>query len=219
MKLTKEKKTGITDNVKTIAELLDASLIAYRNRYFARIYEGDGERYLTFHDLYNDVGRLMHSFANKKKDHIAFICDFSYEFIALFLAVIRSGNIAIPINPNLNKEDLLNKIRFADINHIFIDRKYANLFLDNSMNNTATRISEIKSFYSTEVLSEITGQHNCNTDPGACAAMFFTSGTTNKSKLVCACNSENYLPKNNERSEVYWTGKQAKKNNCVVQSF
>ncbi len=184
MKLTKEKKTGITDNVKTIAELLDASLIAYRNRYFARIYEGDGERYLTFHDLYNDVGRLMHSFANKKKDHIAFICDFSYEFIALFLAVIRSGNIAIPINPNLNKEDLLNKIRFADINHIFIDRKYANLFLDNSMNNTATRISEIKSFYSTEVLSEITGQHNCNTDPGACAAMFFTSGTTNKSKLV-----------------------------------
>ena len=29
----KEKKTGITDNVKTITELLDASLIAYRNRY------------------------------------------------------------------------------------------------------------------------------------------------------------------------------------------
>lgn len=175
-------KTENIVNVKTITELLDASLIAYRNRYFARIYEGDDERYLTFYDLHNDVGRLMHSFVNKKKEHVAFICDFSYEFIALFLAVIRSGNIAIPINPNLNKEDLLNKIHFADINHIFIDKKYANLFLDNSINNIATRISEIKSFYSTEDLSEIAGQHNCNTDPESCAAMFFTSGTTNKSK-------------------------------------
>lgn len=110
MKSTKKMKAENIVNVKTITELLDASLIAYRNRYFARIYEGDDERYLTFYDLHNDVGRLMHSFVNKKKEHVAFICDFSYEFIALFLAVIRSGNIAIPINPNLNKEDLLNKI-------------------------------------------------------------------------------------------------------------
>ena len=115
MKSTKKMKTENIVNVKTITELLDASLIAYRNRYFARIYEGDDERYLTFYDLHNDVGRLMHSFVNKKKEHVAFICDFSDEFIALFLAVIRSGNIAIPINPNLNKEDLLNKIHFPYI--------------------------------------------------------------------------------------------------------
>lgn len=143
MKSTKKMKTENIVNVKTITELLDTSLIAYRNRYFARIYEGDDERYLTFYDLHNDVGRLMHSFVNKKKEHVAFICDFSYEFIALFLAVIRSGNIAIPINPNLNKEDLLNKIHFADINHIFIDKKYANLFLDNSIIGCAFSFSAV----------------------------------------------------------------------------
>ena len=116
-----------------------------------------------------------------KNRHISFMCDFSYEFICLFLAVICSGNIAIPINPNLNRQELKDKLCYADVTHIILDSKYSRLIPKKDTIQSIDHIIETKTIYLNTKLSKIVTYYNTTLKPNSCATMFFTSGTTGNS--------------------------------------
>lgn len=168
----------------TIPEQLYASLAAYRHQCVARIFNGTIERRITYQELYNDVMRLCELFASNQKSHIAFMCDFTYEFICLFLAVTCTGNIAIPIDPHLNGGELNNKLSYADVEQIIVDSKYTRLISGSIVPPCVGKIIETNTGYSSVSSSHMSRVCGISLDPSSCAAMFFTSGTTGKNKLV-----------------------------------
>ena len=61
------------------------------------------------------------------KKHIALIGTSSVEWIETYMAVMTSGNAAVPLDPALPANDLADMIVRSDTEGVFIDRKLAKL--------------------------------------------------------------------------------------------
>lgn len=83
----------------TLEELLTKSTQMYGENCLCTMYNGKREIQRTFVDLYQDVQNVKKLIFSRSSVHIAFICDYSYEFICWFFGVCCTGNICIPINP------------------------------------------------------------------------------------------------------------------------
>ncbi len=171
------------NNPQTINQLMDMSISLYRCKQAVHIYNGKEEIKISFGDFYQKISQIQNTFRTIKNAHIVFMCDFSYEFICLFLGVICSGNIAIPINPNLSTQELCDVLRLSNATHIIFDKKFVSIVQILTNQVPIQNTLEIMEIFS-DNNNDLDNIFQNTVDSDSVAVMFLTSGTTGDRKLV-----------------------------------
>lgn len=135
----------------------------------------------TFSDVRNETFRLAEYLQQKYGSgvHMAVIGENSYEWVRCFLAIVCSGNIAVPIDKGFLVQEVEELLEFADIQAVFCSDTYRDL-VENTQNVA------VYSLQQTEELSaeEETPELSVELVDSALACIFFTSGTSGKTKGV-----------------------------------
>lgn len=141
------------------------------------IYDGNALTHITYKEFLSDILAYTGYFVRNgiKGQHIALVAPNSYAWIAVFYAILASGNIAVPMNPNLADELLLKEITQADISLICGDISVAE---KPAVNIPLVKLDKFAC--STPVLLE---EAIC-VDDNETIMLIFTSGTTGKNKIA-----------------------------------
>lgn len=210
------KKEKIVQEVKDIKELIYNSAKTYANNiaFIVKHQEGKNKTYenITYKMLLeqiNALGTKLYSMGFKNK-RIAILGRNRYEWALGHLTSLLGGIVSIPLDKDLQIDELENSLIRSKADAIYFDEKYLE------------KIEEIKKRNTTNVkeyicMSKITGYKDINTlkeegqklleegnkeyisakiDENAMNILLFTSGTTSKSKAVM-------LSQKNIASNVY----------------
>ena len=114
-----------------------------------------------------------------RENHIAILGENSYEWIVAFLAVLSSGNVAVPIDKELPASEVEWLINKADATTVFVSKTYSDLVEGiNGLN-----IITLKNLQTVEG-ENASGYTLYEPDDEELACIFFTSGTSGRSKGV-----------------------------------
>ncbi len=141
--------------------------------------------YREFLDEMNGLGTWL--FMQKlQNSHIAILGENSYEWLLAYFAIVNGGNVAVPMDKELPKEEIQQLLHKADVSAVFCSDKYSDLL---------EGIEEIAIYYMSDI-SEYICEGNRLLTEGSTAyidyaiqdekscCIFFTSGTSGKSKGV-----------------------------------
>lgn len=160
------------------SDFINSILNEFNNDKIAfEIFDGENIHTKKYKDLLFDILKKANFFINNKQTqkHIALIGKNSYNWITLFFAIIASGNVVIPINPDLPEENIKELLRKADINLCCIDKE------------TGLELTSINNkYYISEIYSKgLMNLNDVNTyEDNDTVMMMATSGTTGRSKIV-----------------------------------
>jgi long-chain acyl-CoA synthetase len=155
-----------------------------------------GKEEITHKDLHNSCLSLSNWIQNKvgEKKHILLLSVNNLFFLKAYLAIIKSGNICIPLDPSIEPENYKYITELTNPELIFLTRevdKKLSLNSDKSvfpdkLTTTVTLNPEPSPL--TTHLSPLTTHHSPLTtelfDQNRCAEIIFTSGSTGKPKGV-----------------------------------
>lgn len=140
--------------------------------------------YISYKELTETVMRVAGVLCDRNLQGagVALLGDNSYEWIVAFLAIMYSGNVAVPLDKSLaaNKADEL--IKRADCRLVLYSEEYSDVMEalsideDNSLEFNKLMDSAIEENY--------VNQTRTNISPDAQAMILFTSGTTGRAKGV-----------------------------------
>ena len=153
----------------------------------------------TYAQVKSDIDKLarylkIHIGSRKK---IMLIGENSYQWILIYLSVIYSGNIIIPLDCRTFEKKGSNLIKPQDVSLLFLQSKYITDKIANEFNGKIIEISEDISGRLGEILNQnvFSGNINYSTEliqeTDICTIMF-TSGTTNESKGVVLTHRQLY---------------------------
>jgi long-chain acyl-CoA synthetase len=142
----------------------------------------------TYHDFYSDVNALgAWEYMNGMNGvHIAVIGENSYEWLTAFFSIVNGGNVAVPIDKELPKEEVVKLVKKADVSAVFCSDAYMELVsaLENvsafSMSEMENYIKEGKTY-----IEDGNAQYlDYRPDKKKMCCILFTSGTSGESKGV-----------------------------------
>ena len=143
---------------------------------------------VTWEELHIYSSKIANFIEQNECKRIAIILNNCCEWITIFLSIIKSGNIAIPINPRKELEDIRQELDTAECDTIFVDWNIAdNIFniYQNKMLVTVHTKEKISHFSYEDIVSEKTITNNLDkSDLCKEACIYFSSGTTGKAKAV-----------------------------------
>ena len=143
---------------------------------------------VTWEELHIYSSKIANFIEQNECKRIAIILNNCCEWITIFLSIIKSGNIAIPINPRKELEDIRQELDTAECDTIFVDWNIAdNIFniCQNKMLVTVHTKEKISHFSYEDIVSEKTITNNLDkSDLCKEACIYFSSGTTGKAKAV-----------------------------------
>ena len=135
----------------------------------------------TYLDVYREVRRAA-SWVDKNFDkgsHVAVIGENSYEWLVAYLAVVCTGRVAVPIDKELPAGEVEWLINKADVTKIFISKSYSDL-VENLKDLQVMTLDELYKISE----SENEDFELYKPDKDELASIFFTSGTSGRSKGV-----------------------------------
>ena len=167
---------------------------------------------ITYKQLLEDINKLgtaVYSLGFKGK-RIAVIGRNSYEWAIAHLSNLLGGNVSVPLDKDLQYDELENSLIRSKADMIFFDKKYEEKISQiKGKNNTNLKeyvcfeeaegfknISELLKIGNEKINSGKTDFINAKIDENKMAILLFTSGTTSKSKAVM-------LSQKNIASNVY----------------
>ena len=177
-----------------------------RSAYKIRVEEGVYKTitHAEFRDMVNYLGTALIDMGLKNK-RIAVIGENRYEWCLSYLAVVCGTGIIVPLDKALPENELESLIERSEVEAIFFSEKYEDILKRISLsdkNKLKHLISMDSSIHSEGIYSEKelveNGKKlvengnmefiNAKIDPEAMNIMLFTSGTTDKSKVVALCH-------------------------------
>lgn len=183
------------ENVKTIADLVKMASKIHGEKVFVRYEKDEFIKEVTFQEFL----KMCESVAawtqeqdqkDKRKVRVGIFGGSSKSFLAALFGVMSNGNVAIPMDIQLNLATLSDCINRADIDYLFYDWEFYEMAEDVMENCPNLKgivclqnrkhvdcIYKIwKNYTDYELRSDI--------NPKECAMVLFTSGTTGKGKGV-----------------------------------
>lgn len=180
-----------TDEIKTLADLTLFAAESYQTKAYLKEKTKDGIREKSFSDFYGDIRRVA-AFINKQAGsgtvHAALLGTSSIAYLTCLLGTSVSGNVAVPIDPQLPSEDIYDHLNRADVTILFYAGKFKPVveelekFCPQITHSICLSDDGEQNFSS--ILETFEPADLTPLDPDTCAAILFTSGTTGKSKGV-----------------------------------
>ena len=172
-----ENKKDITNNKNYVQKLISHFSEDNQKRVALLLYDGMKITEIYYKRFSEDILRAAGFFAKTGiiNKHIALIGSNCYEWIIAFFAITASGNVAVLMNPSLPREILIQQCKKADV---FMACGEAGL------------VSELSADICGKTYGEIRGDKAISVDDIASldwettTILMFTSGTTEKSKIV-----------------------------------
>lgn len=130
-------------------------------------------------------------------DRVVILSENNVEYIACYYGILKAGCIAVPLNPDLKADGLLDLLEEIEPKAIFVSRKYEKAFrslgwtrshacmiltTDSLLINQSSGKSDGSSRGKFE--SPCDENSNLKIDPDSCAAIVYTSGSLGKPKGV-----------------------------------
>ena len=145
----------------------------------------------TFGELLEDT-RKVASFLSRQGEgviHAGLVGASSIAYITCLLGTAISGNVAVPIDPQLSPEEIMDNLNRADVTVFFYDKRFRNLL--EPMRAACPQITdyvclapEDGRFSLPELLAQEVPAELKPIEAQRCACILYTSGTTGKSKGV-----------------------------------
>ena len=176
--------------IPTLREIIDSSAEKYGDKPFIKFVRNDETVEKSYADLRRDVlalcRYLRYTLGGRK--HIAVLGSSSYEYIAFILAVIVSGNVAVPLAPEISAKEAAFLADFADANVLVYEPKFENRVDDfkklSAKNTHLLNIGNTDAFEETVRKfsddSEYASLSDIEIDKDECCIIVFTSGKRNQ---------------------------------------
>lgn len=166
-----------------IAAMLKTNAVAFPDKVAVRQRAGrKGIDEITYAQLYKDVQRVASYISTTYGNghHISVIGENSYEWLLAFLGAICSGNVAVPTDKELPANEIKVLLESADVSIAFVSKTYMDLVegLEGLQTMTLKQLRDVEPAQSADF--ELMVPEDMN----KLAAIFFTSGTTGRSKCV-----------------------------------
>ncbi len=165
--------------VRNFVEFLELIESKYNKRTVFSWQDGDELIKKSFSEFVADVRDLagfLHK--NYSKKHLAICGENSYSWIVTFMAIVLSGNVAVPIDKDCDEDLLLTLLNAADCDTLFYSEKYLPFVKDLKFKTQKIEDTERK----INLGKKYRNSHKPVAD--APAVIFFTSGTTGAHKCV-----------------------------------
>ena len=115
----------------SINEMLELAVKEAGNKIAFKYKVGDKIKEVTYKDFQNDtiyLGTALHSLGITNS-HIAVIGENSYDWITVYLTVLKSNSVIVPVDKELPIADIINVLKHSDSEVLFYSKNLINVLM------------------------------------------------------------------------------------------
>lgn len=112
--------------IDSINELLEIAVKEAGNKPAFKYKIKDGIKEITYNDFQNDtihLGTALHSIGITE-NHIAVIGENSYNWLTVYLTVLKSNSVIVPVDKELPVKDIITVLKHSDSEVLFYSKKF-----------------------------------------------------------------------------------------------
>lgn len=125
--MTKKIELNKVTKVKSIKEMLDLAVKEAGNKNAFEYKNGDRIVKITYKQYVDDINSLGTALAslNMHNKHVAIIGENSYKWLTVYLCMLQSTGVFVPVDRELTCLDVINVLKHSDSEVLFFSKKYA----------------------------------------------------------------------------------------------
>lgn len=125
--MTKKIELNKVTKVKSIKEMLDLAVKEAGNKNAFEYKNGDKIVKITYKQYVDDINSLGIALAslNMHNKHVAIIGENSYKWLTVYLCMLQSTGVFVPVDRELTCLDVINVLKHSDSEVLFFSKKYA----------------------------------------------------------------------------------------------